>query len=241
MRKVCGQTKFRGNIDWKILDCEIQMEKKSLHLTIPPYWDSMRWTNYLALQLLAANQIFTGVILSTYNITKCLHMIYRFECKHWTRKGCSAIPCCKKHACWKRSESASCLSPSIAVRKQHLFKVQQKKNGTCSEAGIPRRCSNRCSGFFCNLKEAPKQLVPSEEEWNAFPFSHEAIQRVQDAAALGDGCAASKTTDLENIWWRASQYFISLAAGLWKTSTRACVSPQWGSKEETMWKGGGRW
>lgn len=88
----------------------------------------------------------------------------------------------------------------------------------------------------CNLNEAPKQLWGEVERVPVLPWGH---PKGSGCGGVGDGCAASKTTDLENIWCRASQYFISLAAGLWKTSTRACVSPQWGPKEEKMWGEGG--
>lgn len=113
------------------------------------------------------------------------------------------------------------------------------ENSICSKAG--RKNRDLLKGGYspqvqqqahCHLNEAPKQLGGEVERIPGLPWGH---PKGSGCSGVGDGCTASKTTDLENIWWRVPQYFISLAAGLWRTSTRACESPQWGSKEEKIW------
>lgn len=110
-----------------------------------------------------------------------------------------------------------------------------QENSICSK--FSRRGGDLLKGRYslqvqqqvlCNLHEAPKQLVPYEEKWNAIPFSHEAIQTVQAAAA-------SRTLvqhPRQRIWRISDEVCLNILSALLqaceKTSTRACVRPQWG-------------
>lgn len=103
------------------------------------------------------------------------------------------------------------------LKKTASVQSSVENTETCSKVGIACRCSNRCSATFTRHQNAS---FPTRRNGtrSLLPWGH---PNSPGCCSAEDAGVASKTTDLENIWWSVSQYFISLAAGMWKNINKS--------------------
>lgn len=111
-----------------------------------------------------------------------------------------------------------------------VLSLYLQENSICSKFRSKRRDLLKGSyslqvqrQVLCSLHRAPTQ-----ERWNPIPLSHEAFHTVQVAAALRTPVQHPR----QQIWRISDEACLNIlsafAAGMWGTSTRACVRPQSG-------------